>query len=245
MCGTKGSAGIVRRCGGSLDPFAALSDPDRLCMQCRCLTSVQIQKGQTMFSIAMLATLLFAAGPDGQAQQTPPAATPGLAGPLVSGVCLISREAIYINAAVGKAASARLKVLSDQADAEIRAERTPLEADLKAFQAESAKLSADVRATRDRALVTRLQALQGKTQLRSREIEATRVKAMRQISDQAQSVITAAYNQKKCGLLIDRNTVLGGNMGNDLTPEVIKGLDAKVTTITFDREILPANPPAQ
>jgi hypothetical protein len=75
----------------------------------------------TMFSISTLISLLLA-GTDAQAQQapqvTPGQTTPGLGGPLVQGVCLISREAIYTNAAVGKAASARLKTLSDQAEAE-------------------------------------------------------------------------------------------------------------------------------
>jgi len=39
--------------------------------------------------------------------------------------------------------------------------------------------------------------------------------------------------------IIDRNSVLGGNMSNDLTPMLARGLDAKVTTITFDLEVLP------
>jgi Skp family chaperone for outer membrane proteins len=110
---------------------------------------------------------------------------------------------------------------------------------LKTFQAEAPKLSAEQRTTRDQALVKRLQPLQAKAQLRAREIEATRIKAMRTISDQAQSVIAAVYAQRKCGLLLDRNSVLGGNMGNDLTSDVVKGLDAKITTISFDRETLP------
>ena len=29
-------------------------------------------------------------------------------------------------------------------------------------------------------------------------------------------------------------------MANDLTPAVVQGLDAKIATLTFDREVLPA-----
>ena len=45
----------------------------------------------------------------------------------------------------------------------------------------------------------------------------------------------------RCGLLLDRDSVLGGNMANDLTPEVVQGLDRKTTSITFDLEPLPSN----
>jgi len=51
-------------------------------------------------------------------------------------------------------------------------------------------------------------------------------------------VIAAVYTQKGCGLLLDRNTVLGGNMGNDLTAAVVAGLDARLTSITIQREDL-------
>ena len=87
--------------------------------------------------------------------------------------------------------------------------------------------------------------MQEKTQLRGREIEATRAKVLAQIATHAQPVIATVYGQHKCGLLIDRNSVLGGNMANDLTPDVVKALDASISTITFNRETLPAQPAAK
>lgn len=36
-----------------------------------------------------------------------------------------------------------------------------------------------------------------------------------------------------------RNAVLGGNFSNDLTAPIVQALDAKISTITFDRETLP------
>ncbi|NWP19899.1 OmpH family outer membrane protein, partial [Escherichia coli] len=41
------------------------------------------------------------------------------------------------------------------------------------------------------------------------------------------------------GLLFDRASALGGNFGNDLTAEVVAGLDARLPAIAFDRERLP------
>jgi len=180
------------------------------------------------------------------AQQAAPApiAQP-LGGPAIAGVCLLSREAIFANAAVSKAASTRLADLGKEAQAEIDADRKPLEADVTAFQAEQAKLTPAQRQTREQALAPRLKAVQDKAQQRNREIAATREKVMGQIADYAQPIIAQVYKTKGCGLLVDRNSVLGGNMANDLTADVVKGLDAKITTISFNRETLPAQTAAR
>lgn len=195
-----------------------------------------------MFRSSIAALSLLATSP-AIAQTAPaPANTQGLGGNPIPGLCLLSREAIFANAAVGKAASARLKQLTDEAQAEVNAERQPIEADIRSFQTDAPKLAADARATRERALAARLQPVQDKAQLRSREIEATRAKALERISTEAQPVIQQVYRQHNCGLLVDRNSVLGGNMSNDLTADVVKALDAKISTITFNRETLPAQP---
>lgn len=171
-------------------------------------------------------------------------AQPGLGGTPVAGVCLLSREAIFTNAKIGIAASARLKQLSDEAQAEIDADRKPIDADVQAFQAEAAKLSVEQRKARERALEPRLRAVQIKAQQRSREIDATRAKALERISAETQPVIAQVYKARNCGLLIDRTSVLGGNMTNDLTAAVVQGLDARISTISFGRELLPEQTPA-
>ena len=172
----------------------------------------------------------------------PAPASPTLGGPAIAGVCLLSRAVVFATARVGLAATQRLKQLADQAQAEVEAERKPIEADAKAFQAEQARLSPEQRQSRAQALEQRLRAVQQKAALRSREIEATREKAMARIVSVMQPVVAQAYQARGCGLLVDRGSVLGGNMTNDLTPAVIQGLDAKMTSISFDREVLATAP---
>jgi Skp family chaperone for outer membrane proteins len=174
-----------------------------------------------------------------QSPSTTAAASP-LGGPLVSGVCLLSREAIFANAKVGKAATARLQQLAQQAKDEMDAQRKPIAVDVQAFQTQSASLKPDERQSREAALGKRMQAVQAHAAQLGREIEATRAKAMARIAQAAEPAIASAYASKGCGLLINRDVVLGGNTGNDLTAAVVQGLDAKLTTITFERETLPA-----
>lgn len=163
-----------------------------------------------------------------------------LGGPAVAGVCLLSQQAVLANAKAGVAASARLKQLADQAQAEVDGERGPIQADAKALAAQKAGLKPAEFQQREQALGTRLTALQQKADQRSREIEATRVKALGRIATEAQPVIAAVYKARGCGLLIDRGTVLGGNMAGDLTAAVVQGLDAKLASLTFERETQPA-----
>lgn len=185
-----------------------------------------------------------AAAQTAPAPQAPAAQAQPLGGPLIPGVCLLSREAIFANAKVSTAASARLQQLTDAAQAEVEAMRKPIDAEIEAFQRDSAKLPAEQRTQRQQALATKLQPVQQLASQRSREIEATRAKVLERISGEAQPVIAQVYGQHKCGLLLDRTSVLGGNFGNDLTGEVVRGIDAKIATISFEREALPATPAA-
>ncbi len=181
---------------------------------------------------------LMSAGTTAQAAAS--AAQP-LGGPVIPGVCLLSREAVFANAALGKAATARLQELARTAQAEIDTERSSLEAEAKALQGQPD--NAQTKSRRE-ALAARWQTLQLKADHNSREIEATRGKALERIATETQPIIAQVYAQKKCGLVLDRGTVLGGNFANDLTADVVRGLDAKITTITFERERLPVKQPA-
>ncbi|MFC7379184.1 OmpH family outer membrane protein [Brevundimonas sp. GCM10030266] len=180
-------------------------------------------------------------GARGQAAPAAPEAQP-LGGPLVPGVCLLSREAVFANAAAGRAASARLQEITLAAQAEIDAVRQPLEAEAQAFETQAASLPEAQRNERQQALLQRVQALQAQAAHNAREVEATRMAAMSRIADAAQPVIAEVYASKNCGLLFDRGSALGGNFGNDLTAGVVAALDARLPTLTFERERLPLQP---
>ncbi|RXZ66309.1 OmpH family outer membrane protein [Pelagerythrobacter rhizovicinus] len=199
-------------------------------------------------SVASFVLLIGAAtaAPAQTVNEPTPAVQP-LGGPVVPGVCLLSREAMFANAAVGKAATARLQELAQTAQAEIDAERTQVETEARALEGQPD--NAETRQRREE-LARRWQALQERAAHSSREIAATRAKALERIASEAQPVIAEVYGEKGCGLILDRNSALGGNFANDLTPDVVRRLDARIQTITFERERLPqqqaspANTPA-
>jgi Skp family chaperone for outer membrane proteins len=175
------------------------------------------------------------------APATPTPATPKTEfdGPLVPGICLISREQVFADSKVGQAAKARLEELGRRAKAGLEAERRKLEAEAKALQAQQGTLTPAQGQHRQQQLQARAQGLQSSAGQIGRELEATRLKATEQLAEAMRPIAVEAYQAKGCGLLLSREAVVGGNLGNDLTAAVIRGLDAKITTITFEREHLP------
>lgn len=194
--------------------------------------------------VLLLATCGIANAVAAEEAAKPQTQTQGLGGPEIPGVCLLSRQAIFANAEVGKSASAQVAKLTEEAQAEVAAERKPLEEEARKLESQRAQLAPEKYTEQQQALARRWAELQKKADHRTREIEATRQKAIERISTEAQPVLTVVYKQRKCGLLFDRGVALGGNMSGDLTAAVVQALDAKIKTIPIQREILPMTPVA-
>jgi Skp family chaperone for outer membrane proteins len=184
---------------------------------------------------AACAAALLAASPV-LAQPAP--AAPQLGGPIIPGVCILGRDATFANSKVGQAANSRLKVLSDQAQAEVDRERTPLDAEIKAVEAQAKTLTPAQLQEKRTALAARMDALQRKATLRSRELEATRQKAAGRIAAEVEPVVAEVYKTRNCGALFSRDAMVGANPAMDITAAVIQALDARISTITFERETL-------
>ncbi len=204
------------------------------------LKSTLILMTGAALSVAPLtfAATAFAATP----KVAPPAAATANAnafsGPAINGVCLLSREAVVANAKVGLVATARLKTLADGVNDELTPERNALQAEAKAI--EDSRLTGDALKARQTALAQRVQALQAKATQRQQQLELTRQKVLATISSDAEPVIEVAYKAHGCGVLFNRDAVMAGGQSMDLTTTVVQGLDARITTISFDLEPPPA-----
>ena len=180
-----------------------------------------------------VAGLSFAPVPAAQAADS-------LGGNAVPGVCLLSREAVFAQSKIGPAATPRMRQLAEQSNTQLAGQRKPLDADIQAFQDKAQSMTEAQRQQQGKALQQRMQAFQKQASDTNDRLQLTRNKAMQNIGVDAEPVVSDVYKAHHCGLLLDRNSVLGGNMANDLTSEVVQGLDRKITTITFNLEPLPA-----
>jgi Skp family chaperone for outer membrane proteins len=185
-------------------------------------------------AVVLLPIALEAATPSAQTSRgVSAAATVG--GAPIPGLCMLSQTAVLSNTKVALAADARLKQLEQQAATELQTEQTAISNDARMLEGQ--RDAADFE-TRQTALQARAKALAQKSQLRQRELLVTKQKVLARISTEVQPIVQLAFRAHDCSLLIDRNTVLLGDMSNDITAEVTRGLDAKITTITFERERL-------
>jgi hypothetical protein len=97
------------------------------------LKGPHVFKNRFASAILMAATTLGTVS-SGLAQKPAAGQQPGLGGPVIAGVCLLSREAVLANSKVGIAAAARLKQIADESQAEIDRDRSPIEADVLALR---------------------------------------------------------------------------------------------------------------
>jgi outer membrane protein len=175
------------------------------------------------------------------AQATPPtapAAPPVTHGAPIAGVCIFSSQGAVGRSLVGKSVDARLKTIVSQVTAELTAERTSLDNDAKALDAKKATLDQSALEQQAAALQVRYNAFQRKGQLRQREVEATEQKQLSRVYQELDPAIRQAYQAKTCSILIERESVLLGNPAMDITDAVVTAVDARIKTLTFDRERL-------
>lgn len=184
-----------------------------------------------------LTVLALASG--ASAQTAPAAAQPTVAGPVIPGVCVYSGVRAIASSAVGKHVDARMKQLTQAVEAELKAESTALENEGKTLEAQQATMANDPGfQQRAFAFNQKRQQLERKAAIRSRELEVTQAKAIDRVAKELQPLVQATYNERNCGLLIDRNAVLAGNAQMDVTDLVVTKLNAKIQSFNFDRERL-------
>ena len=191
--------------------------------------------------IAASAAVLLAAPAQAQTQ---PAAPPVTHGPPLTGICILSLDGAIGSSTVGKYVQTRLQQISQQVQTELTAEQTVLQNEAKALDAQKASLDQGSFDQKNASLQVRANALQRKAQIRERELQATQQKALGRVGQELEPVIRASYQQARCSLLIQRDAVILANPAMDITPQVITGLNAKITQFSFDRERLDQAPPA-
>ena len=176
-------------------------------------------------------------------QRTPtgPALPPITHGPAIAGVCVYYDERAVGSSTAGQAAGARMQQLRAQIAAELQAEQTGIQTDGAALTAKKATLTQDQFAQQAQPIQQRAQALEAKAQQRQRELEATASKAGQRIHTSIDPVLRSAYQSHGCSLLLNGDQgVYLVNPAMDLTQQVVAGLNAALPTLTFDRELLPA-----
>jgi outer membrane protein len=192
------------------------------------------KKHLALAACAGAAALAYAAA--ALAQTDAAAAAPAITyGPPITGLCTLSIDGVVANSTVGKYVDTRLGQISAQVNAELSGEKTSIETEAKALDAQRATLDQNTFEQRAAALQVRGNALERKAAVRERELQATQQQAVGRVLNEMKPLIAQAAQQKNCALLLDRTSVVLVNPAMDITPAVVTALNGKLTTFAFDR----------
>jgi Skp family chaperone for outer membrane proteins len=197
-------------------------------------------KKSTAVAACAAVTLAFASAGSAQTPAAAPAAPAAPAikqGPAIPGLCYYSFDAVFGGSDVGKAVAARLQQIAKEAEAELVNEGKALDTDIQAFDRARATMTPDAAEARASQLTIRRNALARKADLRQRELQATRAKAVDRVEQEMTPVVIATYQARNCSVLIASGLALG-NPQMDITGQVVQGLNTKIKTFTFNRERL-------
>jgi len=188
--------------------------------------------------VGLAATALVpATSPSAQTTAAPP---PIRQGPPIAGYCVFSINEVLGGSKVGQAVVARLKVLGSQVNAELQPEADGIRTDERALESQQATLDAATVQAKRANLELRVANFQKREQQRQQEMQATQQKQFGIVLKELDPIMRELYQQRGCSVLIDGDQ--GGvrmvNPAMDLSPQAVVGLDAKIQTLTFDREHL-------
>lgn len=189
-----------------------------------------------LFAYGAFALATLAAGSAAAQAQTP--ANPG---PAIAGVCVFHNDRLLAQSTAGQSVQTGMQRLVT----EVQGELQPYGA---AIQAEGQRLqqggqAADPQGTGRAALQQRIQEAQQLEQTRQQELQYTQAMQMQAIARAADPILVAVYQERGCGLLLDRSAVYIFNPAMDVTDTVIQRLNTALPTLSFSRMPVPAAAP--
>ena len=160
-------------------------------------------------------------------------------GPALAGVCVYFNQRLLAQSTVGVAVQARMEQLAQEVRGELQPYATSIQTEITALQQGQASIPADQMQQRRQALQQRIQEAQQLEQTRETELRYTLSEQRRLISAAVEPILVAAYQERGCGIMIDRESVFMMNPNMDVTDLVIQRLNTSLPTLSFNRLPVP------
>ena len=167
---------------------------------------------------------------------------PANPGPAIPGVCVYFNQRVLAQSTAGQAVQTRMEQLAQEVQGELQPYATAIQTEAQALQQGQATIPADEMNQRRQQLQTRIQEAQQLEGTRDNELRYTLAEQRRKISEAIEPLLVAVYQEKGCGIMIDRESVFIMNPAMDVTDTVIQRLNAQLPTLSFNRMPVPAQP---
>lgn len=189
-----------------------------------------------LFAYGAFALATLAAGSAAAQAQTP--ANPG---PAIAGVCVFHNDRLLAQSTAGQSVQAGMQRLVTEVQGELQPYGASIQAEGQRLQ--QGGQAADPQGTGRAALQQRIQEAQQLEQMRQQELQYTQAMQMQAIARAADPILVAVYQERGCGLLLDRSAVYIFNPAMDVTDTVIQRLNTALPTLSFSRMPVPAAAP--
>ena len=171
------------------------------------------------------------------------AQTPTNPGPVIPGVCVFFNQQVLAQSAAGQAVQARMQQLATEVDGELQPYATTIQTEAQALQAGASTIPAADLQSRRTALQQRAQEAQQLEQTRTAELRYTLAAQRERIAQALEPLLITIYQERGCGIMLDRESVFMMNPAMDVTPLAIERLNAALPTLTFNRMPVPVQAP--
>ncbi|MBX9615859.1 MAG: OmpH family outer membrane protein [Brevundimonas sp.] len=158
-------------------------------------------------------------------------------GPVIPGVCVYFNQRLLAQSTVGQAVQARMEQLAGEVQGELSPYGAAIQTEIQTLQAGGQ--AADPDGSRRTAVQQRIQEAQLLEQTRQDELRYTLSEQRRLISVTVEPILVAVYQERGCGILLDRESVFIVNPAMDITDTVIQRLNTALPTLSFNRLPIP------
>ncbi|KPF78993.1 hypothetical protein IP78_10005 [Brevundimonas sp. AAP58] len=165
------------------------------------------------------------------------AQTQGVAnpGPVIPGVCVYFNQRLLSQSTVGQSVQARMAQLAQEVQVELQPYGPTIESEIQRLRGlGDAAPEADVQ-----ALQARISEARQLEQTRENELRYTRSEQIRLITEAVDPILLALYQERGCGILIDRTSVFIMNPAMDITDAAIERLNTQLPSLSFNRLAVP------
>lgn len=158
-------------------------------------------------------------------------------GPAIPGLCVYHNERLLAQSSAGQSLNQGMQRLVQEVQGELSPYATSIQTEAQRIQ----QLPQDQQAQPLQALQQRIQEAQQLEQTRDVELRYTRAQQINAIATAVDPIVVAVYQERGCGLLLDRESVYVMNPAMDITDTVIERLNAALPSLSFTRQ----SPPVQ
>lgn len=157
-----------------------------------------------------------------------------------NGILFLDQQRVISDSKAGKSIDQQLNALAQQVAAEISQEDAAIKKETADLQASQESLSKEDFGKRYQALLARAQRFEQFKQIRRAELEQARNKAITELAEAWEPISDEIFKKKKGYVLLEKQAVLSADDRGDITEEVIRALDKKLTTVAVVKPDLQA-----